>query len=57
MKAMRVCVDTSVFCGVYDIEFKQPSLTFFEQVKSWQFALVAQAPSALTKSNPTWRAH
>ena len=43
MKAFRVYADTSVFGGVYDDEFKQPSLTFFAQVKSWQFVLVTSA--------------
>jgi hypothetical protein len=28
MKAIRVYADTSVFGGVYDDEFKQPSMTF-----------------------------
>ena len=43
MKTSRVYADTSVFGGIYDDEFKQPSLTFFEQVKSGQFALVTSA--------------
>ena len=43
MKAIRVYADTSVFGGVYDDEFKQPSLTFFGQVKSGQFSLVTSA--------------
>ena len=43
MKTIRVYADTSVFGGVYDDEFKQPSLTFFEQVKSGQFVLVTSA--------------
>jgi predicted nucleic acid-binding protein len=43
MKTFRVYADTSVFGGVYDDEFKQPSLTFFEQVKSGQFVLVTSA--------------
>jgi len=34
MKAIRVYADTSVFGGIYDEEFKEPSRTFFEQVKS-----------------------
>ncbi|MFH0939895.1 MAG: type II toxin-antitoxin system VapC family toxin [Planctomycetota bacterium] len=40
---MRVYADTSVFGGVYDEEFKQPSLIFFEQVRTGQFALVTSA--------------
>jgi predicted nucleic acid-binding protein len=43
MKAMRVYADTSVFGGVYDDEFRQPSSTFFEQVKLGQFILVTSA--------------
>jgi predicted nucleic acid-binding protein len=43
MKAMRVYADTSVFGGIYDEEFKEPSRTFFEQVKSGQFGLVTSA--------------
>ena len=43
MKAIRVYADKSVFRGVYDDEFKLPSLTFFEQVKSGQFTLVTSA--------------
>ncbi len=33
MKNIRVYVDTSVFGGVFDDEFKKASLLFFEQVK------------------------
>ncbi len=43
MKAIRVYADTSVIGGVYDEEFKEPSRTFFEQVKSGQFILVTSA--------------
>jgi predicted nucleic acid-binding protein len=43
MKAIRVYADTSVFGGVYDDEFKQPSLKFFEQVRGGQFSLVTSA--------------
>jgi predicted nucleic acid-binding protein len=43
MKAIRVYADTSVFGGIYDEEFKEPSRTFFEQVKSRQFVLVTSA--------------
>jgi len=43
MKAIRVYADTSVFGGIYDEEFKEPSRTFFEQVKSGQFVLVTSA--------------
>ena len=30
MKTIRVYADTSVFGGVHDDEFQQPSMTFFE---------------------------
>jgi len=43
MKVLRVYADTSVFGGIYDDEFEQPSLTFFEQVKNGQFILVTSA--------------
>jgi predicted nucleic acid-binding protein len=43
MKAIRVYADTSVFGGLYDEEFQQPSQTFFAQVKSGQFGLVTSA--------------
>ena len=43
MKAIRVYADTSIFGGVHDDEFKEASLTFFEQVKSGQFILVTSA--------------
>ena len=43
MKVLRVYADTSVFGGVYDDEFRQPSQTFFEQVKNGRFILVTSA--------------
>jgi len=43
MKTIRVYADTSVFGGVYDDEFQQPSLKYFEQVKGGQFVLVTSA--------------
>lgn len=43
MEIIRVYADTSVFGGAYDEEFKQPSLTFFEQVRAGQFVLVISA--------------
>ena len=43
MKAIRVYADMSVFGGICDEEFKEPSRTFFEQVKSGQFVLVTSA--------------
>lgn len=43
MKAIRVYVDTSVFGGVFDREFKNQSTRFFEQVRKDQFILVTSA--------------
>lgn len=43
MKVLRVYADTSIFGGIYDEEFKEPSRRFFEQVKSGQFVLVTSA--------------
>ncbi|RKY27771.1 MAG: hypothetical protein DRP83_01795 [Planctomycetota bacterium] len=37
---LRVYVDTSVFGGAFDEEFKTASRSFFEQVKTKQFHLV-----------------
>jgi len=43
MKKIRVYADTSVFGGVYDVEFDAQSRTFFDQVKSGRFSLVISA--------------
>ena len=43
MKEIQVYADTSVFGGVYDVEFDTPSQTFFDQVKSGRFSLVISA--------------
>ena len=40
MKIKRVYVDTSVFGGVFDNEFKNASLFFFEQIKKETFTIV-----------------
>lgn len=40
MKNMRVYVDTSVFGGVFDEEFKVASREFFNQVKAKYFSIV-----------------
>lgn len=37
---IRVYADTSVFGGVFDPEFDEPSRTFFEQVRDGRFQLV-----------------
>ena len=39
-KTHRIYVDTSVFGGCFDKEFETPSKTFFEKVRSGDFALV-----------------
>ncbi|MBF0117924.1 MAG: type II toxin-antitoxin system VapC family toxin [Desulfobacterales bacterium] len=43
MGIIRVYVDTSVFGGIYDDEFKVSILIFFEQVKNQNFILVTSA--------------
>jgi predicted nucleic acid-binding protein len=43
MNAIRVYADTSVFGGIHDDEFREPSRVFFEQVKGGQFVLVTSA--------------
>ncbi len=43
MGIIRIYADTSVIGGIFDEEFKEPSRTFFEQVKNGQFALVTSA--------------
>jgi len=43
LRAIRVYVDTSVFGGVYDDEFAEPTNRFFERVKAGEFlVLVSQ---------------
>ena len=43
IKTIRVYVDTSVYGGVFDDEFKNQSTKFFEQVRKNQFILVTSA--------------
>ena len=45
MKAnrLRVYVDTSVFGGAFDSEFRSATQTFFEQVREGQFLPVISA--------------
>ncbi|GAK50854.1 hypothetical protein U14_02095 [Candidatus Moduliflexus flocculans] len=38
-KKLRIYVDTSVFGGVFDIEFMEPSTALFQQIRSGQFLL------------------
>jgi predicted nucleic acid-binding protein len=40
---MRVYADTSVFGGVYDDEFAEPSQEFFAEIESGRFNLVVSA--------------
>ncbi len=40
---MKVYADTSVFGGVFDEEFAEPSKEFFAEVKSGRFDLVVSA--------------
>ena len=40
MRRTRVYVDTSVFGGVCDEEFAQPSRRFFERVSRGEFVVV-----------------
>ena len=40
---MRVYADTSVFGGVYDDEFAEPSKEFFAEIESGRFYLVVSA--------------
>ncbi len=40
MKKFRVYVDTSVFGGVFDEEFRDASKIFFDQVQAQYFSLV-----------------
>jgi len=39
----KVYVDTSVYGGVFDPEFSNPSKTFFNQVKKGEFELYTSA--------------
>lgn len=51
---MRIYVDTSVFGGVYDDEFSEPSNTFFNQAESGLFHIVVSDVTVeeLLKSPP-----
>ncbi len=41
--AVRIYADTSVFGGVFDEEFAEPSKAFFQEVRENRFALVTSA--------------
>lgn len=43
MKIIRVYVDTSVFGGVFDDEFKAESKKFFDEIRKKKFSLVTSA--------------
>jgi predicted nucleic acid-binding protein len=40
---MRIYADTSVFGGVFDAEFEEPSKQFFREIDSGRFLLVTSA--------------
>lgn len=40
---MRIYADTSVFGGVFDVEFESPSKRFFEEIEAGKFTLVTSA--------------
>lgn len=42
-RPMRVYADASVYGGVFDKEFEEPSREFFAQVRSRRFRLVTSA--------------
>jgi len=63
---LRVYVDTSVFGGVYDDEFREPSERFFTAVRGGAFTIlvsealiveIASAPAAVQATFETHRAH
>lgn len=55
MKEIRVYADTSVFGGVYDIEFDTPSHTFFDQVKMGVFLSISFMAIGNSRLFPHWR--
>lgn len=40
MLPIRIYADTSVYGGVFDVEFEKPSRMFFDQVRQGRFALI-----------------
>lgn len=40
-KTIRIYADTSVFGGVFDMEFKEPSKVFFSEIREARFVLVS----------------
>jgi predicted nucleic acid-binding protein len=40
---MRIYADTSVFGGLFDPEFAQPSQALFDEIESGRFVLVTSA--------------
>ncbi|MHC4326070.1 MAG: hypothetical protein ACYSUX_17510 [Planctomycetota bacterium] len=40
-KAIRIYADTSVFGGVFDAEFEEPSKAFFNAIRAVRFVLVS----------------
>jgi len=65
-RPLRVYVDTSVFGGVHDDEFREPSERFFSAVRSGTFVVlvseplvveIANAPAAVQATFEAHRAH
>lgn len=52
---MRVYVDTSVFGGVHDDEFREPSERFFNAVQDGAFTILVSEPLALEISSAPQR--
>ncbi|MHC4356901.1 MAG: type II toxin-antitoxin system VapC family toxin [Planctomycetota bacterium] len=40
-ETMRIYADTSVFGGVFDVEFEEPSKAFFSEIRAARFVLVS----------------
>lgn len=40
-EAIRIYADTSVFGGVFDVEFEEPSKAFFDAIRAARFVLVS----------------
>ena len=40
-EAIRIYADTSVFGGVFDVEFEEPSKAFFDAIRTAKFVLVS----------------
>ena len=47
MHRLRLYLDTSVFGGVFDVEFAQPSLRLFERIKAGNFMILISQSTIL----------